>query len=92
QTHNSAVRPVRHNEPLPIPVAPKTYTLHRETDLEDFEPQSGSSTSTYGDEEYPADLSHRQPHLVTQPELYDLFRDLELPKSKSQLLGSRHQQ
>ncbi|GBN85247.1 hypothetical protein AVEN_166061-1 [Araneus ventricosus] len=47
---------------------------------------------TDGDEEYPADLVHRQPHLVTQPELNDLVRDLELPKSKSQLLGSRLQQ
>ncbi|GBM40992.1 hypothetical protein AVEN_250314-1 [Araneus ventricosus] len=87
----SAVRPVPHNEYLPIPVAPKTYTLQPETDLEDFEPQPGPSTSTDDEEEYPADLVHRQ-HLVTQPELNDLVRDLELLKSKSQLLGSRLQQ
>ncbi|GBN53542.1 hypothetical protein AVEN_253476-1 [Araneus ventricosus] len=55
---------------------------------EDFEPQPGPSTSTDDDEEYPSDLVHRQPHLVTQPELNDLERDLELPKSKYQLLGS----
>ncbi|GBO34826.1 hypothetical protein AVEN_182911-1 [Araneus ventricosus] len=88
----SAVRPVPHNEFFPIPVAPKTYTLQLKTDLEDFEPQTGKSTSTYDDEEYPADLVHRQPHLVTQPELIDLVWDLELPKSESQLLGSRLQQ
>ncbi|GBM34091.1 hypothetical protein AVEN_225613-1 [Araneus ventricosus] len=88
----SAVRPVPHNESLPIPVAPKTYTLQPETNLEDFEPHPGPSTSTDDDEKYPADLIHRHPHLVTQPELYDLVRDLELPKSKSQLLGSRLQQ
>ncbi|GBL75061.1 hypothetical protein AVEN_243844-1 [Araneus ventricosus] len=41
----SAVRPVPHNESLPIPVAPKTYTLQPEMDLEDFEPQPGPSTS-----------------------------------------------
>ncbi|GBN22052.1 hypothetical protein AVEN_241409-1 [Araneus ventricosus] len=87
----SAIRPVPHNECFPIPVAPKTYTLLPETDLEDFEPQPGPSTST-DDEEYPADLVHRQPHLLTQPELNELVRDLELPKSKSQLLGSRLQQ
>ncbi|GBN32560.1 hypothetical protein AVEN_256006-1 [Araneus ventricosus] len=68
---------------------PKSYTLPPETDLEDFEPQPGPSTSTNDDGEYPAELVHRQPHLVTQPELKDLVRDLELPKSKSQLLGSR---
>ncbi|GBN10990.1 hypothetical protein AVEN_13653-1 [Araneus ventricosus] len=85
----SVIRPVLHNESLPIPVPPpQTYTLLPETDLEDFESQPGPSTST-DDEEYPADLVHRQPHLVTQPEMNDLVRDLELPKRKSQLLGSR---
>ncbi|GBN35222.1 hypothetical protein AVEN_2897-1 [Araneus ventricosus] len=63
-----------------------------ESDLEDFEPQPGPSTTTDDDEEYPADSVYRQPHLVAQPELNDLIRDLELPKSKSQLLGSRLQQ
>ncbi|GBM45025.1 hypothetical protein AVEN_98876-1 [Araneus ventricosus] len=58
----------------------------------DFEPQPGPSTSTDDDEEYTADLVHRQPPLVTQLELNDLVRDLELPKSKSQLLGSPLQQ
>ncbi|GBO32180.1 hypothetical protein AVEN_207917-1 [Araneus ventricosus] len=88
----SAVRPVPHNESFPIPVPPKTYTLQPKMDLEDFEPQPGPSTSTDDDEEYPAVLIHRQPHLVTQPELIDVFWDLELPKSESQLLGSRLQQ
>ncbi|GBM65573.1 hypothetical protein AVEN_169853-1 [Araneus ventricosus] len=88
----SAVRPVPHNESLSIPVAPKTYTLQPETDLEDFGPQLGPSTSTDDDEEQSADLVHRQPRLVTQPELNDLVRDLELPESNSQLLGSRLQQ
>ncbi|GBM77926.1 hypothetical protein AVEN_89589-1 [Araneus ventricosus] len=63
-----------------------------ETDLEDFEPQPGPSTSTDDDEEYPADLVHRQPHLVIQSESNYLVRDLELPKSESQFLGSRLQQ
>ncbi|GBM94192.1 hypothetical protein AVEN_219095-1, partial [Araneus ventricosus] len=72
--------------------AAKTYTLQLETDLEDFEPQPGPPTSTDDDENYPADLVYRHPHLVTEPELNDLVRNLELPKSKSQLLGSRLQQ
>ncbi|GBM48470.1 hypothetical protein AVEN_98999-1 [Araneus ventricosus] len=88
----SAVRPVRHNESFPIPLAPKTYILQPETDFENFEPQPGPSTSTDDDEEYPADLVHRQLQLVTELQLNDLVRDLELPKSKSQLLGSRLQQ
>ncbi|GBM27550.1 hypothetical protein AVEN_97067-1 [Araneus ventricosus] len=54
----SAVRPVPCNESLSILVAPKTYTLWPETDLEDFEPLSGPSASTDDDEVYPADLVH----------------------------------
>ncbi|GBM80837.1 hypothetical protein AVEN_219583-1 [Araneus ventricosus] len=88
----SAVNPVPHNESLPFPVASNTYTLQPETNFEDFEPQPVPSTTTDDDEEYPADLVHRQPHLVSQPELNDLVGDLELPKSKSQLPGSRLQQ
>ncbi|GBN69165.1 hypothetical protein AVEN_183012-1 [Araneus ventricosus] len=52
----SAVRPVPHSESLPIPVAPKTYILQLEKNLEDFEPQPEPSTST---DEYPTDLVHR---------------------------------
>ena len=33
-----------------------------------------------------------QPHLITQAELNDLVRDLDLPKFKDQFLGSRLQQ
>ena len=84
----SALRPVPYNESLPIPVAPKTYTLQPEIYVEGFEPQPGPLMSTDDDEEYPVDLAHQQPHLDTQSELNNLVRDLELPKNKSQLLGS----
>ncbi|GBM92913.1 hypothetical protein AVEN_236726-1 [Araneus ventricosus] len=50
----STVRPAPHNKSLPIPMAPKTYTLQPEMGLED----SGPSKSTDYDEEYPADLVH----------------------------------
>jgi hypothetical protein len=33
-----------------------------------------------------------QPHLITQAEFYDLVRDLDLPKTKADPLGSRLQQ
>lgn len=89
----SALRPVPHNEALPIPVPPKTYTVEPETDMKEFEPQPGLSYDTFtDDDECSADSTHRRPHLLTQLELNDLIRDLELPKSKSQLLGSRLQQ
>lgn len=90
----SARRPVPHSEFLPIPVPPKTYTLQPETNFEDLELQPGpSNDDTFSDnEEYSAYATHRQFHLLSQSELNDLCRDLELSKSKSQLLGSRLQQ
>ncbi|KAK4880018.1 hypothetical protein RN001_008164 [Aquatica leii] len=89
----SALRPVPHNDTLPLPEPPKTYSLEPEIDLKDSEPQPGASNDTFNDdEEYSADLVSRQPHLLTQSELNDLVRDLQLPKTKSQLLGSRLQQ
>ncbi|KAK4872960.1 hypothetical protein RN001_014989 [Aquatica leii] len=89
----SALKPVPHNDTLPIPEPPNTYTLEPEINLKDTEPQPGASNDTFNDdEEYSADLVSRRPHLLTQSELNDLVRDLQLPKTKSQLLGSRFQQ
>ncbi|KAK4882047.1 hypothetical protein RN001_005366 [Aquatica leii] len=89
----SALRLVPHNDTLPIPEPLNTYTLELEIDLKDSEPQPGASNDTFNDdEEYSADLVSPQPHLLTQSELNDLVRDLQLPKTKSQLLGSRLQQ
>ncbi|GBN56195.1 hypothetical protein AVEN_67335-1 [Araneus ventricosus] len=67
------------------PSDPKTHTLQPKTDSENFESQPVPSTSTDDDEKYPADFVHRQPQLVTPPELNDLVRYLELPKTKYQL-------
>ncbi|GFY38619.1 uncharacterized protein TNIN_288711 [Trichonephila inaurata madagascariensis] len=76
---------------ISIPVLSQNRVLYSQKRIwKTFEPQLGPSKST--DDEYPVDLVHRQPHLVTQPELNDLVRDLELPKSNSELLGSRLQQ
>ncbi|KAK4875189.1 hypothetical protein RN001_011611 [Aquatica leii] len=77
----SLLSPVPHNNTLPIPEPPNTYTLEPEFDLKDSEPQPGASNNTFNDdEEYSADLVSWQPHLLTQSELNDLVRDLQLPK------------
>jgi hypothetical protein len=88
----SAIRPIPHNDSLPIPGPPKTYTLQPEIDLKDFELQPGPCYASTDDEECSDDSADGQPHLITQSELNDLVRDLELPKGTSQLLGSRLQQ
>jgi hypothetical protein len=52
-------------------------------------PETG--TSTIEDQDFSA-YSTIQTHLITQAELKDLVRDLDLPETKAQLLGSRLQQ
>ena len=48
--------------------------------------------STSKDADFTADLQCNEFHRVTQKEINDLVRDLDLPKSKAGLLGSRMQQ
>jgi len=86
----SAVRPFPHDEGVSVPEPSKEFTI--DSDIED------ESESTSGSPEPPAStephVSHGrssapQPHILTQDELNDLVRDLELSKSKAELLGSR---
>ena len=88
-----ALRPVPHGEGISVPEPPKEFTI--DSDDED----EGESTS--GSPEPPAStephVSHGrssapQPHILAQDELNDLFRDLELSKSKAELLGSKLKQ
>ncbi|KAM4043751.1 uncharacterized protein ACNLHF_014021 [Anomaloglossus baeobatrachus] len=84
----SATRPVPHTVELPVPKAPETFSDGSSEEEEgawcheafsSHDPDSLSATST-------------ETHLITQSELNDLVRDLDLPKSKVELLGSRLQQ
>jgi len=86
---HSALRPVPHGEGISAPVPPKELTI--DSDDED----EGESTSA--SPEPPAStephVSHGrssapQPHILTQDELNNLVRDLELSKSRAKLLGS----
>ena len=90
---SSALLPVLYGEGISVPEPPKYFTI--DSDDED----EGESTS--GSPEPPAatepHVSHGrssapQPHILTQDELDDLVRDLELSKSKAELLGSRYKQ
>ena len=87
----SAVPPTPHTEDLPIPVPPESYSLNLDDDHDDNDP-TGPEPSTSTDPDF--ELPHSSPkcHLISQSELNDFVRDLELPKSKAELLGSRLQQ
>ncbi|CAG5048025.1 unnamed protein product [Parnassius apollo] len=83
----SAQRPILRNKEQPAPVPPLGDQIEDVFDIttslsiksNEFTP-SGSSSIT------------GEPHILNQSELNDLVRDLELSKSKAQLLGSRLQQ
>ena len=89
----SALRPVPHGEGISVPELPKECTIHTDDEDED--------KSTSGSAEPPASTephvthgrsSVPQPHILTQDELNDLVRDLELSKGTAKLPGSRLKQ
>jgi hypothetical protein len=84
------IRPVLHNEDLPVQVPPQQYILDSDDEpTENREKTPQPSTST--DFDFIADLQFNKFHRITQDELNDLVRDLDLPTSKAELLGSRLQ-
>ncbi|XP_073533089.1 uncharacterized protein [Phyllobates terribilis] len=84
----SAIRPVPHTEKLPVPKAPETFSV------ESSEEEEGAWCHEASSSHDPDFLSatSTEPHLITQSDLNDLVSDLDLPKIKAELLGSRLQQ
>jgi len=84
----SAIQPAPHTEDLPDPVPPQQYIL----DLDDEHTENREKTpqtSRSMDADCTADLQFNEFHRITQEELNDLIRDLDLPKSKAEILSSR---
>jgi len=87
----SAIRPVPHTEDLRVPAPLQQDILDSDdepTETREKTPQPATST----DADFTADLESNEFHLITQEELNDLIRDLDLPKCKAELLVSRLQQ
>jgi len=86
----SAIRQVPHTEDLPVPVPLQQYILDWDNEpTEKWEKTTQTTTST--DADFTADLQSNELHRITQEELNDLIRNLDLPKCKAELLGSRLQ-
>jgi hypothetical protein len=88
--YHSTIRRVPLTEDLPIPVPPQLYILVSDdepTENREKTPQPSASM----DADFTADLQFNEFHRNTQEELNDLVRDLDLAKSKVELLGSRLQ-
>ena len=87
----SAMRPVPHDDNLPVPKPPADWTLESGED-DDDEREVAENMDTEGDNDPEFQPPESYPHLITQPELNDLVRDLNLSKRQSELLGSRLQE
>jgi hypothetical protein len=87
----SAIRPVPHGDGLPVPKPPDNLAMYSDDEdsvsLNNEELQPSAST----DADYVPNTDSYH-HMITEGELNDLTRDLELPKNKSELLTSRLQQ
>ena len=84
----SAIRPVPHGNGLPVPKVPESFSADSTQEEEEV---CGPEPSTSHDPDF-VQFTSTKPHLITQSELNDLVRDLNLPKNKAELLGSRLQQ
>ena len=84
----SAMRPVKHSDELPVPIPPDSWKLDSDDDEIDSDERADRdmSDSDFNPQESDA------PHLIQQSELNDLVRDLNLSKSQAELLGLRLQQ
>jgi hypothetical protein len=83
----SAIRPVPHNDSLLVPQPPADWTMP-----DDDETVMGDEMrrDNVADPDFQPGLSN-EPHFITQAELNDLVRDLNLSKRQAELLGSRLQ-
>jgi hypothetical protein len=85
----SATKPIPHDYSISYPTPPATWSTDSSSDDNSTSNESHSSKAQSSDFELP---DHSEPHLITQGELNDLMRDLNLTKAQSEILGSRLQQ
>lgn len=89
----SVTKPVLHSEGVPYPSLPSTSSKENEPELMETEMDGTISSQDINlDDLHEFEFKDSEPHLISQSELNDLIRDLQLSKSKSELLASRLQQ
>jgi hypothetical protein len=77
---------VLHSQDLPVPKLPEKWTI--DDDDNDYEPVP--MEQDISDPDFQPSTSN-EPHLISQGELNDLVRNLNLSKSQTELLRSRLQ-
>ena len=87
----SAIRFVPHGDRPPVPETPDNFAMYSD-DEDSFSSNSeGQQPSASRDAEYLPSTDSSN-HKITEGDLSDLIRDLELPKNKAELLTSWLQQ
>ena len=79
----SAIRPVPHSKEIPVPDPPNDSVVYDSDD--EFEVEEGLSA----DENFVTKAEENTPELLSQQDLNDLVRDLNLTKHQSEVLVSR---
>jgi len=87
----SAIRPVPHGDGLPVPEPPDNFAMcsDDEDSISSNSEEQQPSASSDADYLPSTDSSN---HKITEGEITDLIRNLELPKNKAELLASKLQQ
>jgi hypothetical protein len=95
-THNvvypkfsSARRPVEHDDSLPILKPPQQLTVHEEEPTSTSPEDEPGSSCSIVDPDFP---KLTVPHLVSQSELNDLARNINISKTQAEFLTSRLQE
>jgi hypothetical protein len=80
------MRPVHHSAELPLPKPPTNMTL---SDSESSDEDVYQANNNMYCDTFAGACSSNEPHLLTQGDLNDIIRDLNLSKQQAELLGSR---
>jgi len=82
----STIRPVLHGDELPVPEPPDNFAMYSD----DYDSVSSNSEEKQPSASRDADYltsTDSSNHKITEGELNDLIRDLQLPKNKAELLA-----
>jgi len=87
----SAIRPVPHGDGLPVPEPPDNFAMYSDDDNSDSSNSEEQRPSASRDADYLPSTDSSN-HKITEGEVNDLIRDLELPTNKAEHLASMLQQ